>query len=75
MAMRLVGDEELLLVETTAIEIALKKGSGQAEGLLCGAVMKDLLGFERAIGVVAGDPVAKPLGKGVVIEMMLQIPH
>ncbi len=67
--------EELLLVEAAAVEIALEEGGGQAEGFLAGAVLEDLLGFEGAVGVVAGDPVADALGEGVVIQRVLQIPH
>ncbi len=67
--------EELLLVEAATVEIAFEEGGREAEGFLAGAVLEDLLGFEGAVGVVAGDPVAEALGEGVVIEGMLQITH
>ena len=53
--------EELLLVEAAAIEVSLKKGGAEAEGLLAGAILEDLLGLEAAVTVVASDPVTKPL--------------
>ena len=53
--------EELLLMETTTVEVALEKGSGQVKGLLCSTVLKDLLSFEAAVGVVAANPVAEAL--------------
>ena len=62
-------------MEAAAVEVALEEGGRQAEGVLAGAVLEDLLSFEAAVGVVAGDPVAEALGEGVVVEGMLQITH
>ena len=67
--------EKFLLVKTTTVEVALQKGSTQAEGFLAGAVLEDLLSFEAAVGVVTGEPVAEPLGEGVMIERVLEITH
>ena len=62
-------------METTTVEITLKEGSPQAEGLLTGSVLNNLLRFEGAVGVVAGEPVLKAFGKRIMIEWMLQISH
>ncbi len=67
--------EELLLVETAAVEVALEEDGWQAEGLLPGAVLQNLLGFEGAVVIVAKEPMAETLGEGVMIERVLQIPH
>ena len=67
--------KEFLLVEAASVEITIEEGGTEAEGLLVGAVLQDLLRFKGAVGIVAGDPVAEPLGEGVVIERVLQIPH
>jgi hypothetical protein len=65
--------EELFLVEAAAVEVAFEEGCGQTEGFLAGAVLKDLLGFEGAIGVVAGKPVTEAFREGIVIERVLQL--
>lgn len=62
-------------MKAAAVEVALEKRGGQAERFLDGAVLEDLLRFEGAVGVVAGDPVTEALGEGVVIERILQITH
>ena len=42
---------------------------------MAGAILKNLLGFEGAIGIVACKPVAEAFREGVVIERVLQVTH
>jgi hypothetical protein len=49
-------------MKAATVEIGFEKGCAQAEGFLVGSVVQDLLGLKGAVAVMAGDPVAEPLG-------------
>src|SRR5262249_32891740 len=61
--------EQLLLVETPPVEIALEKGGERAERLTVRAVAENLLRLEAAVAVVARDPLTDSRAERKVVEI------